>query len=255
FLAIASRYESESHRSSLEGEAARSSVFRVLQQMTGGSALSGWSVALHNGGNHANVYTARSKDHAPAWEPHDGLVIKMYRPTPKFTNRRGRSNPLNIELARAQVEALVRMRQTLHGHIVNGWRIAVPEPIYICESPLAVVMSRVPGRDLQSFLITGDGSTRAFLEHAASGIAGAMAKCWSLGQVHGDLCPANVVCDPPNRWLSFVDAGTRQSCAICAGGAMRWPPAVYDLGHVLADRTSVKSSIGNPEIASRKRIF
>ena len=118
-----------------------------------------------------------------------------------------------------------------------------------------MAMSRVPGRDLQSFLITGDAATPDLLERAACGVVAAMEKYWSLGDVHGDLTPSNVLCDVPTHELSFIDAGTLESCGICNVGARQWHPAVYDLAHVLADRTSVKSSIGRPDVALRKRIF
>jgi hypothetical protein len=64
-----------------------------------------------------------------------------------------------------------------------------------------------------------------------------------------------VLCDVPAKELSFVDAGTPESCSICNGASKPWHPAVRDLAHVLADRTSVASSIGRPAVSLRKRIF
>ena len=66
------------------------------------------------------------------------LVIKLYKPA---------AAP-NVELVRRQFEALSRLHAAVDGRIINGWKISSPAPLYVCASPLALVMTMVPGRTL-----------------------------------------------------------------------------------------------------------
>jgi len=219
----------------------------VLQKLTETSDPSSWAIARLGEGDHSSVYAVGCKDRQPLWRSHHNLVIKVYKPeaglTPKMVN--------------AQFASLARLHAALDGRIVNGWKISIPKPLYVCTSPLALVMTAVSAKkDLKSGAATDDDLAPDILDTLGRGFVAAMRECWSSGQIHGDLGLQNILYDIQARNLSLIDPGTRECCCVCNDATNGWRPAVLELGHILRDLgTDVRDLIGNPIARLRRQIF
>jgi tRNA A-37 threonylcarbamoyl transferase component Bud32 len=221
-------------------------VRRMFQQLSQGPDDRGWAIAPLAEGTQAIVYAVRLQDRQPIWRTYDTLAIKFYRP----------EAALNVEMVIAQFESLFRLHAAFDSPTLNGWKISIPKPLCICRAPLALMMTAVPGRNLNLCLETGDNVTPEVLDSVSRAVVAAMETYWSGGQLHGDLALQNILCDVLARDLSFVDAGTPESCIVCNDITKRWHPAVYDLAHILADvGLDVNSGLRNPSARLRKEIF
>jgi O-antigen/teichoic acid export membrane protein len=218
---------------------------RVLQTLMRSSNDEGWIIARLDEGDHAVIYRVQSQSQQPIWRTYHSLIIKLYKP----------AAPLKPEIVQAQFDALSRLHAALDGRTVAGWKISAPRPLSICNAPLALVMTAVPGRALKSCAAADDLAPEV-LDAAARAFVGAMQECWSRDEVHGDLAPRNILCDAQTRHLSFVDPGTPESCHVCNGTAKRRHPAVLDLAHVLWELgTDVMDTIGDPIARLRRQMF
>jgi O-antigen/teichoic acid export membrane protein len=190
----------------------RSPAVQVLRALTQTADSDRWAITRLGEGDHATVYAAQSKDRQAIWHAYDNLVIKLYKPEAQ----------LGIDLVDAQFDALSRMHAVLDGRTVNGWKITTPKPIYVCKSPLALVMTAVSAKkDLKSCAATDDDLTPEVLDAVGRAFAAAMQESWSRGQLHGDLALQNILYDIPGKNLSLIDPGTRECCRVCnsqAGG-------------------------------------
>jgi len=222
-------------------------AFRVLETLTRSSDSGRWAMTRLGEGDHANVYAARSTDHAPIWGTHRDLVIKLYKPEAALT----------LGMVQAQFESLSRLHAALHGRTVHGWTISTPQPLRVCQSPLALVMTAVAGKkDLKSCAAADDDLTPDVLQAIGRVFVAAMRESWSRGQLHGDLGLQNVLYDVRTRSLSFIDPGTPECCLVCNDGTGRWRPAALELGHILRDLgTDVRDILGNPIARLRRQIF
>jgi O-antigen/teichoic acid export membrane protein len=222
-------------------------MLRVLQILTQASDPDRWSVARLGEGDHSIVYAVQSQDGQPIWLAHDNLVIKLYKT----------EAALSLETVEAQFASLSRLYTALHGRIVDGWKISAPKPLYLCKSPLAVVMTAVSGKkDLKSCAATDNDLTPEVLEVVGRTFAAAMQEIWSRGQLHGDLGLQNILYDIEAKTLSFIDPGTPECCCVCNDVATPWSPAVLELGHIVRDLgTDVRDLIGNPTARLRRQIF
>jgi O-antigen/teichoic acid export membrane protein len=222
-------------------------VIGVIQQFTKSSKDSGWVVEQLDEGDQAIVYAVRPQNQQPAWHTYRSFVVKLYKPA---------AAP-NIELVRTQFEALTRLHASVNGRIINGWKISTPAALYFCESPLALVMTMVPGRKLNLLLDTGDHVTPEVLESASQAVAAAMERFWSIdSQLHGDLNFDNILCDIVGRDLSFVDLGAPENCFFYDGVTKHWYPSSYDLAYMLFDTgVAVKDTIGRRGALLRRQMF
>jgi O-antigen/teichoic acid export membrane protein len=220
---------------------------QVLQALTQTANSDRWAITRLGEGDHAAVYAVQSKGRQAIWGAYDNLVIKLYKPEAE----------LGPDLVEAQFDALSRMHAVLDGRIVNGWKITTPKPIYVCKSPLALVMTTVSAKkDLKSCAATDDDLTPELLDAVGRAFAAAMHESWSRGQLHGDLALQNILYDIPGKNLSLIDPGTRECCRVCNDLAENWSPAVLELGHILRDLgTDVRDMIGNPIARLRRQIF
>ena len=245
FLTLVS--DREPKRDPLGTPSDSASLGGVLQHFTQSGKDADWVIETLGEGDQANVHSVRSQSRQRIWQTHRTLVIKLYKPelTPK------------VEAVRRQFEALSRLRVVLHGHTINGWKISTPAPLYVCVSPLALVMTMVPGRSLTSLLDDADDMTPVVLDSAPRAVVAAMERCWSVGQLHGDLNFDNILCDIANRGLSFVDMGLPTNSLLLDDDVpRRWYPASHDLAYMLYDTgMRVKSTIGNPKARLRQQLF
>jgi Polysaccharide biosynthesis C-terminal domain len=200
------------------------SVIRVVQQLTQSSKESGWELTKLGEASEAFVYTVQEHHHQPIWHGYRTLVVKLYKPGSKQ----------NAQIVAAQYNALSRLHMAMHDRTVHGWAISVPKPLYLCNSPLALVMTQAPGQPLTLCPETGDGTKTDVLDSAARAIVAAMESYWSLGQLHGDLGFDNILCDVRARALSFVDPDATRSCSVLQTSDPR-NARIRDIGIFLTD--------------------
>ncbi len=230
----------EEHSSGRSGLDA--TVIRVMQHFIPTSEPGGWVVEPVSEGAQASIVGVRRHDGRPLWQTHLELVVKVYKPAARSS----------AEVVRGQFASLSQCHARLNDRTLHGWKINAPAPLYHCEQPLALVMTRVPGASLTSCLKTSAVSAEA-LDSIARAVVGAMERFWSAdAQIHGDLNFDNILCDPAAGILSFVDPGILESAFLCDGVSKRWYPASRDLAYLLYDTgVAVKKTLANP--AARRR--
>lgn len=199
------------------------SVISVLENLTKISNDRHWAISRLGDGSQAEIYVIDSTSQEPIWGSYYTLVAKVYK----------HEVPLTVELVHAQYEALSRLHAALDGHNINGWKISVPRPLYVCKSPLALVMTSVSGKQIEACMTENESLTLQVLPDAARASAMAMQTLWSHGERHGDLGIQNLLFDFDTKEISFIDAGTADSCLTCNGGGRQIPAAV-DLAHLLS---------------------
>jgi O-antigen/teichoic acid export membrane protein len=220
-------------------------VTRVLQQFIPGAGEGGWLIEPLNEGAQANIFTARAADRRPVWQEHGDLVVKLFKPAAH--NR--------VEEARDQFEAMGRFHARLDRSAVNGWQVRAPVPLYHCDRPFALVMTKVPGIPLNACVADGGRVTPDVLAAIADAVVAGMERTWAVeSQIHGDFNFDNILCDLASRTLSFVDPGVREDVSRCDGVSRRWYPASRDLAHLLFEtEAGVKRTIVTPALRRRQR--
>lgn len=236
-------------------------VTRVLQQLTRTDDSEDWTITELDEGSEAHVYAIHSSGRQPDRRAQPGFIIKLYK----------QEAALDIARLRGRCDAMLLLRAALDGRTVHGWKTFVAAPLYVSESPLALVTTIVPGQKLHTCLEGSNDFTMDVLNSASYAIAGAMAECWSDGQSHGDLTFENILCDVRARHLAFIDVGAHGNCcdccdvrarpidagegANCSSCTKHGHPAVHELAHVLYDLSmTVKSSVAN-SARFRKQAF
>jgi len=246
FLSLVPRTGTRANPGRISATPISAEVLSVLQQLAPGCKTNDWVIEQLAGGVEANIYRVRCSDHhLPVWQDYRSVVIKLYKQW---------LSP-DVKLVRGAFESLSWLYAALDGSTINGWKISIPAPLHICESPLALVTSMVTGKPLSSWLDHGNMPPEVFqsLPHA---IIAAMNRFWSNGLLHGDLTLDNILCDVGARNLSFVDAGMRRTCPFDDDLGSRWEPPSHDLAHMLYDTAvSVLSTIVSPVACFRRRMF
>jgi tRNA A-37 threonylcarbamoyl transferase component Bud32 len=246
FLSLVARTGTRANPGRIGATPISAEALSVLQQLAPGCKTNDWVIEQLAEGVEANIYSVRCSDHhLPVWQDYRSVAIKLYKPW---------LSP-DIKLVRRQFESLSCLYAALDGSTINGWKISIPAPLYICESPLALVTSMVTGKPLSSWLDHGNVRPEV-LQSLPHAIIAAMNRFWSNGLLHGDLTLDNILCDVGARNLSFVDAGRRRTCSFDDDLSSRWEPPSHDLAHMLYDTAvSVLSTIVSPVACFRKRMF
>jgi serine/threonine-protein kinase RIO1 len=226
FLLVVSRCARE-RRPPAEGASAdtdsdRAAVLRVLRQLTRDDNHSGCNVEMLGEGFHAKVYAVNSHNGHPIWQTHRRLAVKLYKPL----------SATRHETVERQFEAQSRLHSAVHGRRIDGWRICAPAPLYLSESPLALVMTTVAGQNLELSMTAEAGLP---LRSAAHAVVAAMKNYWSDGHLHGDLSFRNILCDARTRTLSFLDVDVLVNSSAPDNITKEWYPASYDLAGMLYD--------------------
>jgi O-antigen/teichoic acid export membrane protein len=190
-------------------------VLRVLQEFTHCADSHPWTVTRVGGNDDAEAFLINSTDHQPIWDTYNAVVIKLFK-----------SGALSLS---AQMD----LHKVLDGHEINGWRISVPRPLYVCRSPLALVMTAVPGQSVSSYTSTSGALTSKIFLDAAYAFAMTMGLYWSSGRRHGDLNFGNVLFDIEAKKISLIDAGSRGDCRVCDDFTKCRSAAASDLAHML----------------------
>ena len=221
-------------------------VTRVFEQLAPRSDANDLIISHLGEGDHANVYEIHSKSGQTVWQKHRSLIVKLYKSEAALT----------FDMVSKQIDALNHLRLASSGHVINGWEISAPEPLYDCKSPLALVMTRASGQDLLSATAARDGLASDVLHSVAGVLAAVLQKNYLRETFHGDLGLQNIFLDVETKKLSFIDPGTLESCRVCNAKTKRWDAAILDLGHMLCDAgTDVKTMIRSPAVYSRRQIL
>ncbi len=218
-------------------------VVRVLENVAERLDTSGLTITRIGGGEQAEVFAIQSRDAPPICGANRALVAKLYKPQSAVTS----------QMVQGQFNSLLKLHAAIDGFEINGWKIVVPRPLHICESPLAFVMTAAPGRHIDWYASRSDALASEILHGAAEAFAAALERCWSRGCRHSDLGLRNVLFDIETKTISFIDAGTRDSCRTCSEVAKFPSAAVSDLAHVLCDvAIDVMDLVGSPERMGRE---
>jgi O-antigen/teichoic acid export membrane protein len=228
------------------------SLLHVLHEFCPSSEANGWVTKRLNEGVQASIFAVGRPNGQPVWQTHNELAVKLYKPA---------VHP-PVDVVHRQFAALSQLHTRLSGSAVHGWNIRSPLPLYQCGRPLALVMTMVPGRSLNSclgvgkpFASVGDPLTSQTLESIAQAVVAAMERCWSFGsQAHGDFNFDNILCDVPTRTLSFVDPGVVDEALLCNEVSRDWYPASRDLAYLLFETSvSLRRTLGNPRARRRQQ--
>jgi O-antigen/teichoic acid export membrane protein len=198
-------------------------VMRTLQDFLGSVDNSHWKITRLGGGQYAETFLVQSN--GPPIACYHSLVVKLYKPL----------NDATLQMVQAEFDSLSNLHAVLDGCEINGWKISTPRPLRIHSSPLALLMTEVPGVHIDSYASKSDILTSRNLRDAARAFATTMPQCWSSGGRHGDLGVHNVLFDIEAKKISFVDPGTSASCPVCNGSTKLQMPQASDLAHVLYD--------------------
>lgn len=205
-------------------------VMHALQELAGFADNSNWKIMRIGEGLHAEIFLMRSNG-LPIWNGHSSLVAKLYKPPGAAGTQ------VNLQMLQAQFDSLSKLHSALHGREINGWKVFIPCPLYIHASPLALAMTEVPGKHIETYASKNVVLTSRDLLDAARAFVTTMQQYWSDGRCHGDLGVHNVLFDIEAKKISFIDPGTLESCPVCNDRTKSQPPAVLDLAHTLYDVT------------------
>jgi O-antigen/teichoic acid export membrane protein/thymidylate kinase len=220
-------------------------VRHAIGVMTGESGKS-WVLNKLGAGDQANVYEAFNEDGGvdSADRPRR-IVVKLFR----------RDRPAVAMAAAAQFESLGKLHSLFEGLIVDGWRICVPKPMYLCQQPLALIMTKVPGQPLSSLLADANADFAPWSSAISNVLVSALLRFWSSGQrIYGDFTLSNALCDFDNRLISLVDPGIPEHSYECPEIARRWYPASRDVAYMIFDdATSIRQNLFHPTLRRHQR--
>jgi O-antigen/teichoic acid export membrane protein len=221
-------------------------VTRVLGAFTGNPDDVRCEIKRIGEGDYATVYSVQSETHQAVSLTHPNLAIKMYKS----------DVGINLTTLNAQFEALSQLYMALDGRSVFGWAISIPKPLFICRTPLALVMTKLTGKDLESYTSADYALSRKALYEIGRTVAAAMNGYWAQGKIHGDFAFRNILVQIPDKSISFLDPGTPESCCVCNSDTKHWDPAILDLAHVLWDLgTHLRETIVNPTTYLRRQVL
>lgn len=247
FLALVPSTSPRLRLRSVNKDSASGAVLSVLQKFVQGSQATDWTIERLDEGDQAHIYVAGCLNtRYMTAEAHRRLVVKLYKPPASA----------DVEGARSEFELLSRLHAVLNGKMIDGWKYFIPAPLYLCDSPPALVMTLAPGRRLRLWLESGRGPVTRLLAPLPQAIVAALQRFWSLGQVHGDLNFDNVLCDITARCLSFIDPERPRNSHFCDSVATHRHPATRDLGYLLYETAvTVRYDIAHPRARRRRQMF
>jgi hypothetical protein len=219
-------------------------VRAVLRMATGKPDAQNWQFGELEAGLQASLVSVSTQGD-PILGSHHAMVVKIFKSTPSVAEPR----------LRRQFNSLLELHAALNGRCANGWTVCTPEPLYVTYAPPALLMSKVPGRRLSSWL-EDDVVPDAIFLTLPGALVIALHTLWSGGGLHGDLTFDNILCDVDNYRLSLVDPGLRTICTFGNEGGSAWSSLSHDLTHVLYDLSvSIFGPISHPIAYRRKWAF
>ncbi|MDZ4848791.1 MAG: hypothetical protein SGI77_05825 [Pirellulaceae bacterium] len=204
-----------------------------------------WKVHSMDEGQQAQLFSAQRENGSDGKAIVDEVVIKLY----KQTSAEDRVAYLS------EKHNLVVLSGLLDEREFGGWSMRSPTLYYASDNPLALVMSVLPGEPISRWLQSSH-NTIAARESAARAILAALRTLWSRDVLYGDLNLKNVLFDPSNRTIGFIDPGLPEAFFSCDQVSRDWYPASRDLAYLLFSvAVNVKSTLRKPAARSRQWSF
>lgn len=227
--------------------AERERVIEALRDIARGSDSGSWLVHRLAAGKQAKLFTVRAPGARPVWEGHSEVVVKLY-----YSDL-----PRDRAALEDGFQSLHQLHALLDGTTVRGWHVRCPLPLLRCERPLAVVMTAVPGRTINSCLASRRRPSADVLESLAHASVDALERYWAGDlRPYGDPNLKNILFDEETRTLSLVDPGLPEEIYRCDDAPNRWYPASRDLAFLIYwTAVTVKSSLGRPGFQRRREQF
>jgi O-antigen/teichoic acid export membrane protein len=221
-------------------------VASVLRKVSRVLDNDGWVLEKLGEGWQSIVYRVRHSDHRrPVWLNERSLAVKLYK---RETDREGRE-------ARREFQSLRRLYQAVNGRTINGWKICSPRRLCLCPSPLAIVMSIVPGRKLNDVLEAGECPPEV-MTSLPRAITFAMTRFWLGGKLFGDLNLDNMLCSAGTREIGFVDPILPPDETLSDAVPRAWYPGSHDLARLLYETAvRVRAYPGSGRGRQRKATF
>lgn len=210
-----------------------------------GCLASEWIVHVLSQGDQADIYSARRKSVINNGALADQLIIKVYRD----------NSPSDRAAFQREKNGLHILQEHLDGTSFEEWAIRSPRLLYSSDSPLALVMNSVPGQPLHQYLRSHDMCSSE-METIAEVILSALQVYWTQGEIYGDLNLKNILFEPEEMTLAFVDPGMPLEYYRCDKVVSEWSPMSRDLAYLLFSvAVSVKSTLGNPASWVRQQLL
>lgn len=212
---------------------------QVLEQLptTLNNSHEPWRINPLGQGEQALLYLAHKTS---ALENLNELVLKIYK-----------CASANDEIAfEHEVQTLKQIHKLLNGWQHRHWTFETPALYNVSQKPLAMAMSRVRGVAIQSWLRS------ATMSAEAEAVVAALKLLWSHDVLYGDLNLKNILYDPAQSVISFVDPGLPEDFFRCDNVAADWYPASRDLAYLaFSVAVSFKSTLANPSARRRQLSF
>jgi hypothetical protein len=247
FLTVTSRTGSKPHPAVGMGPGADfDAVASVLREFSQVDESDDWVLEKLGKGWQADVYRVWHSDRRqPVWLNHRSLAVKLYK----------REAAREVEEVRREFESLCRLYQAVNGRAISGWKICSPHPLYMCESPLAIVMSVVPGKRLNDVL-DADECALDVMKSLPRTVTAAIAQFWLDGKSFGDLNLDNILCSAATRALAFVDPILPPDEILADAVPRSWYPGSHDLARLLYETAvTARAHPGGRRERQRKATF
>ena len=173
------------------------------------------------------------------------LVVKLY------------NSGASADVAQREFDSLGNLHQILDGRGHDGWTIATPRPIALSTAPPALVVTRVPGRSLETLL-----RRRALASQDIRSLAALTHWCleeyWrGAKEIYGDTSLNNILCAPATKTVAMIDPSPFEEAFYCQSVSERWYFASRDIGHLVFTiaASNPRVRLTNPAGANAKTVF
>jgi len=182
-----------------------------------------YTVEILSKGKQAILYSVRIYDKHCSHKKYTDLVVKLYN-----------SSSSSIDVAEEERECLTIINRCLNGVVISGWEVHSPKVLFLCKCPLALVLTRVPGIQLEQYLVLSQAVTTECIESLAYVIVSALRMYWAAGaRMYGDIGLENILCDLETQSISFLDPGKPNASFMCKNVPKNIHPASWDLACLL----------------------
>lgn len=204
-----------------------------------------WKFHSMDEGEQAQLFLAQRENGSDGKAMIDEVVVKLYRQSSAEDRVAYLSEKHNLEV----LSGLLDERE------FGGWSMRSPTLYYASDTPLALVMSVLPGVPIHRWL-QSNYNTVAAREPAARAILTALQTLWSQNVLYGDLNLKNVLLDPSKRTIGFIDPGLPLKFFSCDQVSSDYYPASRDLAYLLFSvAVNVKGTLRKPATRSRQWSF
>jgi len=196
-------------------------------------------------GGQAQLYAVRRTDGKRIDGQYQKLVVKLYAKT----------DELAVEACKLEFASLEKLRSAVDGFRVHDWMIKIPKVLAISKNPTALLMTWVPGKELDLLVRGGFLRTLPAMRSMAETIVSCLHTYWnSSSEIYGDLNLKNILCAPSEGVIAFIDPGCPGPHYLCPTVSETWYPASRDVARLLFEiaATNVRLRVISPLAAVRR---